>query len=234
MKPYSPALLAIFLALTPAALADPPVNPDFGNGHFVKTFPPANEKAWTVAGDWFVTHTVWSGPLTFKPDGLIYNPKGGLEGQWILATESGEVHLIIRWNKWTADNLSMLANGEFYGSDGRSEIWLHRLPAAAASANAGRELGGAVEFHTWQQGEPPVKLIRRDEGFCALTRVTGNFRGYGETVRVYISDDGYWYLGGDSQQNDVTADCIVVRYQNPPHAGQKVDEAPLASPTPPQ
>ena len=71
---------------------------------------------------------------------------------------------------------------------------------------------GAVEFRGWHQGEPPVKLIRKDEGFCALTGVTGRFEGDGEQVRVYIGDDDYWYLGGQSAQKGVAATCVIVRY----------------------
>ena len=85
-----------------------------------------------------------------------------------------------------------------------------------ASLAPGKTLGGLtagrVETHTWRQGEPPVRLIRQEEGFCALSLVTGHFQGGGEVVRLYVGDDGYWYLGGQSGQEGVAAQCIVVRY----------------------
>src|SRR5690606_25714208 len=34
-------------------------------------------------------------------------------------------------------------------------------------------------FHWWKEGEPPVKMIHKDEGFCYLTSVSGGFVGGG-------------------------------------------------------
>jgi hypothetical protein len=62
----------------------------------------------------------------------------------------------------------------------------------------------------WQQGQPPVKMIHSGQGFAILTLVTGKFEGGGEHVRVYVADDGYWYLGGDSMQKGVAAEAICV------------------------
>ncbi len=73
-------------------------------------------------------------------------------------------------------------------------------------------LPGNVEFRHWHQGEPPLRLIRKEEGFCALTGVGGGFQGGGEEIHVYVGDDGYWYLGGKSKQHGVDAECVVVRY----------------------
>ena len=69
-----------------------------------------------------------------------------------------------------------------------------------------------AETRRWSQGEPPVRVIREDEGFCALSMVTGEFNGAGESVRVWVGDDGWWYLGGSSNQKQVAAECVVVRY----------------------
>lgn len=70
----------------------------------------------------------------------------------------------------------------------------------------------SVSFSHWEQGQPPLRLIKGTEGICVLTKVTGHFAGGGESVRVWIDDDGYWYLGGDSHQADVAADCAVLKY----------------------
>lgn len=69
-----------------------------------------------------------------------------------------------------------------------------------------------VYFVTWSQGEPPIQLIKQNEGFCFLTGVTGHFQGAGESVRVWIDKDGYWYLGGASQQQGISGQCAVMRY----------------------
>lgn len=73
--------------------------------------------------------------------------------------------------------------------------------------------GAKYEFRTWHQGNPPIRLIRKEDGYCALTLVTGHFQGGGEVAGVYIGDDGYWYLGGQSGQEGVAAQCIIVHYQ---------------------
>lgn len=58
-----------------------------------------------------------------------------------------------------------------------------------------------------------MRLIRKDAGFCALSLVTGAFAGGGEIVKVWIGPDGFWYLGGQSGQEGVGAECIVVHYR---------------------
>ena len=74
-----------------------------------------------------------------------------------------------------------------------------------------------------------VKLIRQDEGFCALTSVTGHFAGDGEQVKVYVAEDGYWYLGGHSRQHDVATECIVVRYRSKGNTRPGVSDEAAAS-----
>ena len=82
----------------------------------------------------------------------------------------------------------------------------------ANTSPAGVALPGSVSFATWKQGEPPHRLIRATDGFCALTTVAGHFQGGGEVVRVYIGEDGYWYIGGDSSQKGVRAECVIVPF----------------------
>ncbi len=86
------------------------------------------------------------------------------------------------------------------------------LPTASSLPAAGN-----VEFRHWHQGEPPLQLIRQEEGFCALTSVGGGFAGGAESVGVYVGDDGYWYLGGKSRQHGMDAECVVVRYPSALH-----------------
>ena len=56
------------------------------------------------------------------------------------------------------------------------------------------------EFTTyrWDYNEPPVRLIHKDDGVCYLSGLDGAFDGGAEGARVYIGDDGYWYLHGNS------------------------------------
>lgn len=72
--------------------------------------------------------------------------------------------------------------------------------------------GKSVAFYQWKQGDPPLRLIKYTDGICFLTGISGHFLGGGEQVRLWIDSDGYWYLGGQSQQQGVAAECAVVRY----------------------
>ena len=87
------------------------------------------------------------------------------------------------------------------------------LVSAAAPPATESIIVQGLEFARWEQGQPPVKLIRSSEGFCALTMVRGRCKGGGENVRVWVEEDGFWYLGGHSHQADVSAECVVVRYR---------------------
>ena len=174
--------------------------------------PAASDKAWSVTGPWFFMHSHWAGSLTLTPDGSILGGGDRLQGQWLLTVQQGQVHLVIRWRDWPSVDLAMVNANEFYGQDGQNELRIRRHPSMMASGDGSKGLAGPVETYAWHQGEPPVKLIRQDEGFCALTSVTGHFMGSGELVKVYVAEDGYWYLGGTSAQEDVAAQCIVVRF----------------------
>jgi hypothetical protein len=76
-----------------------------------------------------------------------------------------------------------------------------------------------VEYqeYGWQRGDGAVRMIRKEEGFCYLTRVNGQFAGLGEEARVYIGDDGYWYLSG-SAYKPLAATAMSVRFMTKPFA----------------
>ena len=76
-----------------------------------------------------------------------------------------------------------------------------------------------VEYqeYEWQRGGPPVRMIRKEEGFCYLTQLHGEFAGTGEQARVYIGDDGYWYLHG-SALKPLAATAMSVRFISRPFA----------------
>ena len=52
----------------------------------------------------------------------------------------------------------------------------------------------------WVQGDPPIKTIRSDEGFCFLSGIAGKFEGGGEILSVYPGDGGWWYFDAISNQ----------------------------------
>jgi hypothetical protein len=164
--------------------------------------PPA---PWSIVGDWTASHPDWTDTMTFAADGTFSRAQNHWSGHWTLTTLQGHVILVLAWDNWAAETLTMMGPTEFSGRVGDGEMTIHRIEPPRGRAPA-------FETAAWHQGEAPIRLIRKEEGFCALTLVTGSFQGAGEMVRVYVGDDGYWYLGGESHQEGVAAQCIIVRY----------------------
>ena len=159
-------------------------------------------------GAWNVTHPDWAGIITLVGDGTFSRTQYHDSGRWTLTALQDRVILVLAWDHWPAETVTMISLDEFSGKvrgqAQEGELTMHRVHAPAASP-------ALYETKVWHQGEAPIRLIRKEEGFCALTLVTGSFQGGGEMVKVYVADDGYWYLGGESQQEGVAAECIVVR-----------------------
>ncbi len=77
-----------------------------------------------------------------------------------------------------------------------------------------------LAFHTpkfeyksyrWEHNAPPVKMIHKDEGFCYLADVGGAFHGGAEVGRVYVGDDGFWYLHGSTGHGFLVIGAISVK-----------------------
>jgi hypothetical protein len=69
------------------------------------------------------------------------------------------------------------------------------------------------EFTTyeWQHNAAPVKMIHKDEGFCYLADIGGAFDGGAEVARVYIGDDGFWYLHGTTGRGFLVVRATAVK-----------------------
>jgi hypothetical protein len=71
--------------------------------------------------------------------------------------------------------------------------------------------------YTWSQGDPPTFMGANGnpslglKRVCYLTRVSGRFRNYNETVDIYLVGNN-WYLGGSSNSAGVGAfaHCMTV------------------------
>ena len=83
--------------------------------------------------------------------------------------------------------------------------------APRGSADPGTAPNETYRIFKWNRGDPPIKMIRADEGFCFLSGVGGSFAGGAERVRVYIRD-GYWYLEGMCMQSSLWAEATSVRH----------------------
>ena len=64
-------------------------------------------------------------------------------------------------------------------------------------------------MYEWKQGQAKQKMTRADRSVCFLTLVSGKFLGARESVEV-LSEDNYWYLQGDSNQQDVRAQARCI------------------------
>jgi hypothetical protein len=85
----------------------------------------------------------------------------------------------------------------------RDGVFVKALPVRTA----GRVV---LSEHRWEPGRAPVKMLHRDEGFCFLAGVEGDFLGRGESIEVFIDKDGFWYLHGRSAR-PVAGRAISVR-----------------------
>ena len=65
--------------------------------------------------------------------------------------------------------------------------------------------------YRWEHNAPPVKMIHKDEGFCYLADIGGAFNGGAEVARVYVGDDGFWYLHGSTGQGFIVVRAIAVK-----------------------
>ena len=88
-----------------------------------------------------------------------------------------------------------------------------------------------AEEHAWYAGDPPVGLLKDDEGFAFLSSLSGHFLGDGEEVRVSHADDGQWRLEGRSGQKEFAASATAVRVVKAPNRGKPLATATPLSPT---
>ena len=63
----------------------------------------------------------------------------------------------------------------------------------------------------WEHNAAPVKMIHKEEGFCYLADIGGAFNGGAEVARVYVGDDGFWYLHGSTGQGFMVVRAIAVK-----------------------
>jgi hypothetical protein len=97
---------------------------------------------------------------------------------------------------------------------GRSGVALtvHALALRPVKANTFRALYCEA---VWDAKTGPVKMISKDEGFCFISGVAGKYEGASEIARVYVDQDGFWCLDGQSRQTTMSARAISVRILPP-------------------
>jgi hypothetical protein len=63
----------------------------------------------------------------------------------------------------------------------------------------------------WSHGDPALRLLPADKGFCYVSGMGGDFQGGGESVRVWI-DDGTWWVGGYSCQPSLWVEVTCMEW----------------------
>ena len=166
---------------------------------------PAAVVPWSIVGKWYCHAPAWIDTVTFSADGKFIRDQSRDTGRWTLTGLQDHVALIMEWDKsgWGKYVITMTSPNLFHEGD----FTMQRVEPQVVAP-----VFGPIETRIWHQGEPPVRIMPQADGFCALSSVSGHFAGDGETVHVYIGNDGYWYLGDDSHQHGVSAECIVMRY----------------------
>lgn len=166
----------------------------------------------------------WGSPSAFEwaaggpPVRMIARDEGlcvlaGLSGRFLGGAESVRV--------W-------LGPDGFWYLQGRSAGIPVAATALAIPIEDPRWRDAEIEEHVWRSGGPPIRMLRKEEGFCFLSGIGGGLRGGGDLVQLYDGDDGYVYLGGRSAQPLLFAHAISVRLPRPrrgtPAAREPVDE----------
>ncbi len=87
-----------FIGAVPVALADKDVYP-----------------RWSVLGEWRVTHPVWTDVLTLHADGSVTTRDMQTTAKWTLTAEGGTPLLVLRWDEYGTESLSMVGPNHFRG-----------------------------------------------------------------------------------------------------------------------
>ncbi len=88
---------------------------------------------WSVIGDWRVTNPDWNfapnntDVLTLHEDGT-HSVAHGSTGRWILTAEKGTPVLVLRWDRFGTESMSMIALDHFRGQKRPNRfIEMHRV-----------------------------------------------------------------------------------------------------------
>jgi hypothetical protein len=79
-----------------------------------------------------------------------------------------------------------------------------------------QSLAAEVEKYHWQAGDEPIRMIHRNEGICFLSKIGGIWNRPGDEARVWIGDDGFWYLAGGDAEMKAFAQAMSVRFFGDP------------------
>jgi hypothetical protein len=70
---------------------------------------------WSVTGEWRVTHPNWTDILTLYADGSLITSRQQTSGKWILTADGGTPMLVLRWDQFGTESVSMVGPDHFRG-----------------------------------------------------------------------------------------------------------------------
>lgn len=106
------------------------------------------------------------------------------------------------------DNLGDLGESE---NSTRAEAYKQELARVRSLKLHSPKFGYTT--YAWEAGQQPVKMIHQRHGFCYLADIGGAFDGGGEVAKVYVGEDGYWYLHGSSGHGFMVIRAIAVKIE---------------------
>jgi hypothetical protein len=96
----------------------------------------------------------------------------------------------------------------YLGGQSGQAVTAHALALRPVKASMFRAL---YREAVWDAKTGPIKMISKDEGFCFISGVGGKYEGVSEIARVYVGEDGFWYLDAQSRQSSMSVRAISVR-----------------------
>ena len=91
---------------------------------------------WSIAGEWRVTHPLWTDVLTLHANGTASTARQGTTAKWTLTAEGGTPLLVLRWDVYGTESLSMVGPNHFRGQIGEGSFIDMRRGAEGVATGA--------------------------------------------------------------------------------------------------
>ncbi|HZV35718.1 MAG TPA: hypothetical protein VFB72_14180 [Verrucomicrobiae bacterium] len=88
------------------------------------------EVPWSVVGTWKCWHPAWRNTITISEDGKFYFGGTKEAGHWTLTNLGDHVALVLGWNRWPAETVTMVGPDDFRGKVHGGVMTMHRISSA--------------------------------------------------------------------------------------------------------
>ena len=137
-----PVFALLCLCSVSVVSAQPPPGPEPSaevGGH---EGPTADTPApWSVVGTWNGVHQHWAKPVTISADGRFFVDHGDHRdyGNWKLATEADHINLVLGWDGWDPETVTLVGPDEFRGKVPTGQMILRRHPPGTSPGAASEQ-----------------------------------------------------------------------------------------------